>query len=211
MLTRFAARNAHRVEVSSVNELTNLEHEYLQQYLQRIGTKERMTFDAQGLPRGLENAYQIQDDNFLESCERVDVSKLPGDSNVTGSHGLYKIKVLEDGSLYCKARIASYGNHDMEKSCLRADSVLCFLIGARILLSVCALMQRQLAMIDVKGPFLQSRAAECAGSVRPSKECRLKSVYCSLVVDAFGLVNANAIWRLHSDNTWIQFGLTQSP
>lgn len=99
----------------------------------------------------------------------------------------------------------------MEKGILKSDSVMCPLIGMRILLSTCALLRWKKTKIDVQGAFLQSCAADCDVFVKPPKECKLKSFYWLLLVAAYGFVNANAKWQLHSDDTLFQLGLSQSP
>lgn len=78
-----------------------------------------MANEVQGLQTVfLKNAYLIQEEEFLNHCEGVHVSKIPHGSNVIGNHVIYKIKILNDKTFFCKARIAPRGNHDNEKHLL---------------------------------------------------------------------------------------------
>lgn len=124
---------------------------------------------------------------MFESCERIHVSRIPQDANVIGSHVLYKIKILDNDALYCKARIAPHGNHDSEKNDLKTDSVLCPLTGVRMLLSTCAHIKWNLTKVDVKAPFCSlERHIVIYIYVKPPRECQAIFFYCLLLVPAYG-------------------------
>lgn len=169
-----------------------------------------MAFEAQGLPQSvLSNAYIEQEEKFLESFERIHVCKIPRDVNVIDCPALYKIKVLENGALCCKARIATHGTQDREEDNLDTDYEMCPQIGVRMLLSTCALMQWHLTKLYIKGAFLQSGEASRDVYVILPKEFAAKSFYWLLLVAAYELFNAIFKWQLHSDSTLFSLRLTQ--
>ena len=200
--------NAHEVELSPGTELTSAEQQLLLQYKEKFGQKEFLLNHAQGLPPSVtKKAYLSEEESFLNNCKLVHRTKVPGNANVISSHVLYKIKELDDGTLKCKARIAPHGNKDSNMNDLKRDSATCPPIGFRTLLSICTIMQWFVSKVDIKGAFLQSGPAERDVYVVPPRECARRGFYWLLLVASYGLVNANAKWQNHSDDTLFKLGL----
>lgn len=196
------------IELQPGTSLTSSEQEDLEKYVRRFKSKEFLLHQAQGLPTHItENAYATEEDNFVKTCTKVHVSKVPNNANVIGSHVLYKVKELDDGSKICKARIAPHGNKDKEKHKLKKDSAACPPLGFRILLSICTIFHFYVSKVDIKSAFLQSGKATRDVFVVPPRECDNKTFYWLLEVATYGLVNANAKWQNHSDTTFLDMGL----
>ena len=209
---RTRSSNAHEIELKPGEELSSAEQENLLLYKDRFKSKEFLRHHAQGLPSSvIENAYTAEEDSFLQNCERVHYSDVPANANVVSSHVIYKVKDLDDHSLHCKARIAPHGNKDSEKDGLRTDSSSCPSFGIRLLLFVCTILGWFLTKVDVKSAFLQSGRANRDVYVIPPRECRNRSFLWLLLVAAYGLANANAKWQVHSDDTFLSFGLHSVP
>lgn len=205
-------RHANVVERFPGSELNKMERGYLKHYVERFCSKTFMAFEAQGLRRSvLNNANLPLEEEFLAGFERIPMSRIPRDANVIGSHVLYEIKVLENCSLYCKARITPHRNHDSEKDNLKTDSAMCPLIGVRILLSTCALRRWFVTKVDIKGAFLQSGEESRDVYYKAPRKRSTKSFYWLLLVALYGLVNANAKWQLSSDSTLLSLGIAQCP
>lgn len=209
MTTRSDVHEAHEVELLPGTVLTSTASSVLQSYQERFGSKEFMIHQASGLPSFLtSNAYMAEQENFLKTCDEVHVNKVPANSNIISSHVLYKIKLRDDKSYMCKARIAPHGNKDRDKHLLKTDSSSCPPIGMRILLSLSIIFHSFLTKIDVKSAFLQTGRAERDIYVVPPKECAVQTFYWLLKTASYGLVNANAKWQLHSDTTFLDIGLS---
>lgn len=85
----------------------DLAREYLKQYLDKFGSKLFMVFEVQRLFQSARDNAYFQEQELLEKCEQVHASKIPPDSIIINIYMLYKIKVLQKDSLYCKVRITS--------------------------------------------------------------------------------------------------------
>lgn len=139
-MIRRSWRHANAVERGSGTDLNSIGIHFLQQYWDCFWSKGFTAFDVLCLPQSvLHNDYTQQGQEFLESCERIDVSKVRVNANVVGSHVFYKTNALHHGRVCCKARIVTHGNYDNEKSNHRADSVMCSLTGIHVQLSICVL------------------------------------------------------------------------
>ncbi len=132
--------------------------------------------------------------------KEVRISQVPRDANVISSHVLYKVKILDDGTMILKGRIAPQRDKDQDKDNLKTDSSTCPPVGIRILLSLCNIFKWSIAKVDVKSAFLQTGAATRNVYVIPPRECSDRSKYWLLLTAAYGLVNTNAKWQDHSDN-----------
>ena len=154
----------------------------------------------------LSNSYRHQENAFVQFI-RVHKSDVPRNANVIRSHVLYKIKTRDDASLTCKARIAPHGNEDRDREHLRTDSACCPPLGIPILFSISVMFQCYLTKIDVKSAFLQTGSAQRDVYVIPPKESADRGFVWLLTVATYGLVNANAKWQVHSDQTFIDMGL----
>lgn len=58
--------------------------------------------------------------------------------------------------MHCKAHIAPHGNEYHDKNRLISDSVTCFHLGFRILISIWVIFQFYLTKFDVQSTFLES-------------------------------------------------------
>ncbi len=58
--------------------------------------------------------------------------------NISGCHGIFKIKTLDNGSLMAKCRFAPLGNEDDDKDELRSDSANSSPMAFSIFLSTCS-------------------------------------------------------------------------
>ena len=90
---------------------------------------------------------------------------------------------------------------------LRKDSAACPPLGMRILLSTSVLCNFFITKVDIKSAFLQSGEAQRDVYVVPPRESAKKYFYWLLKVASYGLVNANAKWKSHSNNTLFCMGL----
>lgn len=136
-----SSRNCNVVTLYLGTELNKLVRESLKRYWDSFGCNDFVAIKAWGtLLFVVNNVYFQPEEMFLESYERIYVSRIRRDSIVIGSHVFYKIKVFDKGDLYCKAIIAPHRNPESEKAYLKTDSVLCRLVCVRILLSKCALL-----------------------------------------------------------------------
>ena len=197
------------IELLPGTELTSSEQNALLLYQNRFQSKEFLQSHAEGLPSFiLENSYNVEENNFLKHCVLTPYNDVPDNANIIRSHVLYKIKVRDDGTLTCKARIAPHGNEDRDKAQLKTDSACCPPLGIRMLFSLCSLFRWYITKIDVKGAFLQSGEASRKVYVVPPQECENKKFVWLLTVATYGLVNANAKWQMHSDQTLINLGLS---
>lgn len=183
-------------------ELTTTEQPALQKYYKRFKTKEFLLHKAYGLPSYIvSSAYMAEEHNFQSQYTSIYLSRVPSHANLSRSHVLYKIKIRDDGSLTCKARIAPYGNEDKEKENLKTDSSSCSPFLIRVLFSLCVIFQWYLTKIDLKGAILQSCSVTRDVYVIPPRECYDRRFIRLLNVATYGLVNPNANWQQHSDTT----------
>lgn len=197
----------NEIELRPGTELTSIEGQVLRDYESRFGSKEFM-HEASGLPSFItENSYLAEEEIFLKTCVKVPIPRVPSDANVIASHVLYKIKERDDGTKFCKGRIAPHGNEDRDKYMLKTDSAACSPVGMRVLLCIYTIFSWYLTKIDVKSAFLQTGSAEGDVFVIPPRESSRRGFYWLLTAASYGLVNANAKWQRHSDTTFLDLGL----
>lgn len=157
-------------------------------------------------PHVTENVYIAEEETFTKTDRKISVAEVPTSSDIIRSHMIYKIKERDDKTLYCKARIAPHGNEDCAKAELKPDSSTCPPSGIRVLLSLCVLHQFSIVKVDIKSAFLQSGHALRDVYVMPPRECPNRRFCWLLELAAYGLVNANAKWQKHSDDTYFKHG-----
>lgn len=84
-----SGRGARAVELVSGSDFNSVETHSLRLYWDRFGFKDFMSLEAQGPPQSaLHNANTQQEQEFLESRERIHVSMVQKHPNVNGSHVL---------------------------------------------------------------------------------------------------------------------------
>ena len=199
---------ANDIELLPGTELSSIDQEALQLYFCRFGSKEFLLNHADGLPTFVTaNAFKAEEERFLKECKVVPRSNVPKNANVIRSHVLYKMKERDDGSLTCKARIVPHGNEDSEKKNLKTDSASCPPLGMRVLFSFCNIFGWYLSKIDVKSAFLRTGPANRDVYVIPPHQSAMRHFLWLSTVATYGLVNTNATWQVHSDNTLISMGM----
>lgn len=208
MITRWRASSgnvtANEIELLPGNELTSTEKNALSDYYTRFNRKEFILYQSEGLPTLItHNAYNVEQQSFMKECVVIPRSNVPKGYNIIRSHVLYKIKLRVDGTLTCKARIAPHGNEDKEKHNLKTYSASCPPLGIRMLYSLSVIHSWYLTKLDVKNVFLQSGPATRDVYVILPSESEHEGFVWLLTVATYGLVNANAKWQKHSDDTFL--------
>ena len=197
--------------IHSLPSLESNEQEALKPIFDFFGNKPFLRHQAQGFDQAvLENAFQSELKSFLETVEQIPWSDVPDGSNIIGSHGIFKMKTNDDGSLKLKARIALHGNEDSQKAEMKTDCCICSPTGIRIVVMVAAFFGWCLNLLDSLTAFLQTGDASRLVYVIPRKEYKDRRFVWLLLVAVYGLVNSNAKWQVQSDQALRDIGLTQS-
>ena len=130
--------------------------------------------------------------------EEWNIRALPRDANLISSHRFFQLK--HDGTtdkLKRKCRLVPHGNRDKNKESLRKDSATAQFSSIRSLPSAAAILQLDLATVDVKSAYLK------AGSLNRDVFVRLPRgwspspiIVWKLLVPAYGLVECGRLWQL---------------
>ena len=196
-----------RIELLPGTTLSSSMQEDLKTYESRFGSKECMFHEAQGLPTNVtHNAFVSEESSFLNSRTKIHRAKVLTNANVIG-YVLYKVRKLHDNSRLYRARIAPHVNHDNEKTTPQTDSASCPPVGFRLLMSRSVIYQWFMSKIDVKSAFLQSGKAERDVYVTPPRKGQDGGFVWLSDVATHGIVNANAKWQRHCDETLLEIGL----
>ena len=179
----------------------------LRQLLEVIRDEPVSESRLQFLPRWmLDKAILEEKKNFAlnHAFEEWNIRALPRDANLISSHCFFQLK--HDGTtdkLKLKCRLVPHGNRDKDKESLRKDSATAQFSSIRSLLSAAAILQLDLATIDVKIAYLQ------AGSLNRDVFVRLPHgwspsplIVWKLLVPAYGLVESGRLWQLAAEE-WL--------
>lgn len=85
MMTRSRTINAAEIEILPCTVMSSSESNALQLYLLP--------------PFTTDNSYQAEKDVFTKNCQKFQVSQVPRQANVIGSHVMYKLKIRHNGSM----------------------------------------------------------------------------------------------------------------
>lgn len=192
--------------------ITSNEQEILRSMQTAFGNKSFLKYQCQGFElHPLYNAYQKEEEQFLDIIQVVPIELVPENANIVNSHVLYKLKSNDDKTIALKARIAPHGNEDKEKEKLTTDCQTCPPSGIRIVLSLSSLKGWKTIRIDAKRAFLKTGRATREVYVIPPTESKMRSTHrWLLLVAAYGLVNSGAKWQHQSDDVLFSMGLLQS-
>ena len=154
-------------------------------------------------------AYQNEKRNWinLDAMETVDITEVPRNANIIGSHVLYRQK--DDGRT--KARICPWGNKDIEKHWLETDCPCMNMEIFRLLLSIASENKWTIGEMDVTAAFLQSNGFSREIYVRPPKEEQSPRKLWRLLAGVYGLVDSGKLWYITSNDALTsKGGLTKS-
>jgi hypothetical protein len=134
-------------------------------------------------PWFLDNALDEELDNWSEAVETGTWATFADlDSpNVITSHVLYKVKTDEAGKHKLKARLVLHGNKEQAADDIRSDAASIHFSLIRMIVTIAAMMNFELAGVDAKKPYHQSGRAPRNILVRLPAEC---------------LAGRRSIWRL---------------
>lgn len=65
------------------------------------------------------NEHRGNVSNGLSTSSKIKVPKIPPHSNIISNQALYKIKTIDDGDYYCKAKISPCANEDKGKMLIK--------------------------------------------------------------------------------------------
>lgn len=167
-----------------------------------------MRHEAQGLPSyTIDRAFCSEETKFKRTCRTVLFFDVLDDVNLISSHGLHRVKVMNDQTLNLKAQIAPNGNEYWQRPELCSDCSMCSPVGVYIPHFTAALRKRRLNKSDVRAVFLQTGcSSKHVNVIPPRKTSDHKNALWLLLTAASGLVNANAKFQLQSDNSLSDIG-----
>ena len=138
------------------------------------------------------------EDNWINSFEPISEAEVPRNkSNIVTCHTLYRIKQNEHGERKLKARIVPHGNRDKEKHNIRGDSAAVQFDAIRLTLSMASIRKYRLALVDIKGAFMQSGNTKRRIYVRPPREWKGdRGILWKLIRLPYGIKEAGRQWML---------------
>lgn len=133
-------------------------------------------------------SYAKERNSLVEAAAhaRADKSFVSEQSNVVGSHVVYKRK--HDGSQ--KARIAQWGHRDAQKDKARRDAPSVNLDSMRALISKAVEKRWTLHKMNVKSAYLQTKRLERDVYVRPTRKEHDSYGLWKLLVPAYRLIES---------------------
>ena len=147
------------------------------------------------------------DKNWTPNMEQVPIEKVPPNSNVIGSHFVYKVKFeasTVDGEavkhMTLKSRLSINGNKDDEREYLRTAAAVVSHIGFRTLYSAACTFGLIMAKADIRGAYTQYGDAKRSIYVRPPFRIGKVRNLWLLKTLSYGIVFAGRKWQLKSDN-----------
>ena len=129
-----------------------------------------------------------------KAFKRIPRRSVPSDSNIVGSHIIYKRK--PDGTP--KARIVPWGHRDLEKDNLRGDAPSMNLNCLRLMISLAVERGWEIRKMDVKTAYLQARGFNRTIYVRPPREENDPTGLWLLLAAAYGLTESGRLWYFTS-------------
>jgi Reverse transcriptase (RNA-dependent DNA polymerase) len=110
---------------------------------------------------------------------------------------LYKVKTDEAGKHKLKARLVLHGSKEQAADDIRSDAASIHFSLIRMILTIAAMMNFELAGVDAKKAYHQSGRAPRSILVRPPTECLAgrRSIW-GLLNLPYGLVDAGRQWQL---------------
>jgi hypothetical protein len=124
-------------------------------------------------PWFLDNALDEELDNWSETVETGTWETFADlDSpNVITSHVSYKVKTDEAGKHKLRARLVLLGNKEQAADDIRSDAASIHFFLIRMILTIAAMINFELAGVDAKNAYHQSGRAPRNILVRPPAEC----------------------------------------
>lgn len=106
-----------------------------------------------------------------------------------------------------KTRIAPHGNENSHKAALMSECCMCPPVVICISLTISTIKGWHVTRIDVKSGFLQTGPAGHEIHVKLPRVSQFKNELWLLLVEAHGLPNSNAKWKIKSDESFQLLGL----
>lgn len=95
-------------------------------------------------------------ENWLGAYGEMNESYLPNGANVVSSHAIFKIKIMDDGSLKMKGSIVVHVNRDSEKDYKRGKCSATNMLVVKLVIAIGIGLDFTFRTGNIKGAFMHS-------------------------------------------------------
>ena len=195
------ASNHTRLAADKTRTLQSNQQSVLEKLYNVHGSEQFTKGSRQDIPEWLyTKAIREELNNWDGHYDSHNITEIPPDSNVVGSHLVYRFKQNDEGTYKFKARLVVHGNEDLEKEEIRKDAATAHLATVRLILSMAVCYGLHIGKIDIKAAYFQSGTIKRRIYIRPPRELLLFKTLWYLLSLPYGIVEAGRQWQLVSDD-----------